>query len=176
MAFAISIKASGPTGSKISNLWSKFSQHETSPSMADLNYPPHVTLAVYEMIPESVLSKSLISVFAGSKALRVMFDRICSFETPNCVIWAAPENSTMLSDIHTKIHGLINTTDGLEDYQPGNWIPHCTLATRIDPRKRGAALELASQAIEPFEVIFDMADCVEFYPVRIIDECPLSNT
>lgn len=24
--------------------------------------------------------------------------------------------------------------------------------------------------MEPFEVVFDAADCVEFYPVRLIDE------
>ena len=35
------------------------------------------------------------------------------------------------------------------------------------------AKALAARKIEPFEVVFNTADCVEFYPVRIIEEAPL---
>jgi hypothetical protein len=50
MPFAINIKAAGVTRSGIEALWAEFSQFEDAPSMVALNYPPHITLAVYEDI------------------------------------------------------------------------------------------------------------------------------
>jgi hypothetical protein len=35
---------------------------------------------------------------------------------------------------------------------------------------RARAVALMEHGIEPFDVVFDRADCAEFHPVRIIDE------
>jgi hypothetical protein len=36
------------------------------------------------------------------------------------------------------------------------------------------AIALAAGTIEPFEVLFDKAECAEFYRIRTIDESALS--
>jgi hypothetical protein len=59
-------------------------------------------------------------------------------------------------------------------YQPGVWVPHCTLATQVTADNKEEAIALAAETIEPFEVLFDKAECVEFYPIRIIEECSLT--
>jgi hypothetical protein len=38
------------------------------------------------------------------------------------------------------------------------------------------AKALAAGEYYPFEVEFSVADCVEFYPVRVIDEVPLLSS
>jgi hypothetical protein len=49
-------------------------------------------------------------------------------------------------------------------------VPHCTLATNVTDVGKAGALAIADEPIDAFEVRFGWADCVEFYPVRIIEE------
>ena len=48
------------------------------------------------------------------------------------------------------------------------------MATQVSVGKKDEAIALAAETIVPFEVTFDKAECVEFYPIRIIEECCLS--
>ncbi len=170
MPYALSIKATGPTAAKLRDLWSVFSRFESEPSMQALDYPPHVTLAIYDRIEEPVLRNALTSVFDRHPALELRFESLRCFDDPGFVVWAAPERSESLSEAFAAVHELIDPSICREHYRPGNWIPHCTLATGVTGDFLAAARELADNPIEPFEVIFDMADCVEFAPVRVIDE------
>jgi 2'-5' RNA ligase len=169
MAFAININASGGTGARIRDYWAKFGRLEPLPSMAALDYPPHVTLAIYDTIPAGKLQETSRVAFRGCPPVRLRFDKLAYFEHPQLVFWAAPEPSGSLLRVHAAVHGLIDPSLCREHYRPGQWVPHCTLATNVSPNYRQEALALASKGIEPFDVVFDRADCVEFTPVRIIE-------
>jgi hypothetical protein len=52
MAFAINVTARGLAGARISELWNQFGVFEPVPSMAALNHPPHITLAIYNSIDD----------------------------------------------------------------------------------------------------------------------------
>jgi 2'-5' RNA ligase len=174
VAFGIGITASGETGSRLREYWAKFSRFERAPSMLALNHPPHVTLAVYDSIPERRLSEALRSVFGVHPPVRLRFNKIAFFEAPELVFWAAPERSEPLLNAHSAIHELIDPRSCRSHYQPGVWVPHCTLATKVTAGYKEEAIALAAGMMEPFEVIFDKAECVEFYPIRTIEECSLT--
>ena len=53
-------------------------------------------------------------------------------------------------------------------YRPGTWVPHCSLATNIDPAREAEAIEVASRPIKPFDVVFDAADCASLVPVEVL--------
>jgi 2'-5' RNA ligase len=142
--------------------------------MAALNHPPHVTLAVYDSIPEDRLSEALRSVFGVHPPVRLRFTKLAFFEMPELVFWAAPDKSEPLLRAHSAIHELIDPRLCRSHYQPGIWVPHCTLATQVSTDCKERAIALAAEAIEPFEVLFDTAECVAFYPIRTIEECSLS--
>ncbi len=142
--------------------------------MLALNHPPHVTLAVYDSIPERQLREALRFAFGVHPPVRLRFDKIAFFEAPELVFWAAPEGSEPLLHAHSAIHELIDPRLCRSHYQPGVWVPHCTLATQVTAANEAEAMALAAEAIEPFEVIFDKAECVEFYPIRTIEECSLT--
>jgi 2'-5' RNA ligase len=173
MAFAININTSGGTGACIRGYWGKFGCLEPVPSMVALDYPPHVTLAIYDIISAGKLRETLRAAFGGCPPVRLRFDKLAYFEQPQLVFWAAPEPSESLLHAHAAIHRLIDPSLCREHYRPGGWVPHCTLATNVSANNRQEALALADQKIEPFEVAFDKADCVEFMPVRIIEEYAL---
>ena len=174
MAVGIGIAASGETGLRLREYWAKFRQFESAPSMASLNHLPHVTLAVYDSIPERQLSGALRSVFGSHPQIRLRFSKLAFFETPELVFWAAPDRSEALLHAHAAIHELIDPRLFRYHYQPGIWVPHCTLATDVSADNKEESIALAAETIEPFEVLFDKAECVEFYPIRTIEECSLS--
>lgn len=176
MAFAISVKATDKAGDRLRKYWTRFSALEPAPSMAALEYPPHITLAVYDHIAEGRLRDALTTVFQGEGALRLSFHELRYFDDPQLVFWAAPAPSSRLKRLHTRLHDLIDPALCREHYRPGVWVPHATLATAVSAGNKARAIDLASQAIKPFEVFFDTADCVEAPPVRVIEERSLKET
>ena len=50
------------------------------------------------------------------------------------------------------------------------------LATAVSGGNKDWAIDSASQAIKPFDVLFDTDDCVEVPPVRVIGEHSLMDT
>jgi 2'-5' RNA ligase len=169
VAFAININTSGETGRCIRDYWTKFGRLEPVPSMAALNYPPHVTLVIYDNVSVGKLRGTLRAVFGGCAPIRLRFDRLAYFMQPRLVFWAAPQPSESLHHAHAAIHSLIDPSLCREHYRPGAWVPHCTLATQVSANHRRQALALAQEKIEPFDVLFDQADCVEFMPVRVLE-------
>ena len=174
MAFAITIRAPGEAGAPLRAYWKRFARFEALPSMAALSYPPHVTLAVYEHIREDRLREALYRAFGGQGAISLRFCRLARFEEPNLVFWAAPDPCEPLLLAHAAIHRAIDPALCEAHYRPENWVPHCTLATHVTGADKAGALALADEPIDAFEVRFGWADCVEFYPVRIIDELRLA--
>ncbi len=176
MAFGISIKAPGHGGVTVRELWKQFGRFEAVPSMSGLEYPPHLTLAVYDAIAEQQLRAALRAVFLDSPGIRLRFSRIAVFDAPRPVFWAAPDDHEALARAHAAVHRALPVKLCREYYRPGCWIPHCTLATAVRADRIDEAKAFAAGGFEPFEVEFSVADCVEFYPVRVIDEVPLPGS
>ncbi len=176
MPVAITIKAAGDTAKPLTELWRVFAQFEVTPSMAALNYPPHITLAVYDSMAEERLRDAAASCFRDTPSQRLGFNRLAYFAEPDFVVWASPIFSEALHRLHDEIHQAIDPALCHPHFHPGQWVPHATLATQITAANRDKAIELASRPIDPFEVVFDWADCVSFPPVWIIEErqLPLS--
>jgi 2'-5' RNA ligase len=174
MPFAITLKAANDTASPIRTLWEQVSRFEDQPSMRALNYPPHITLAVYEHIDGDRLHSALTNAFAGMPALRLAFDGIRHFDGVPLVLWAEPSSSAHLARAHATIHAEIDPALCQLHYRPGTWVPHCTLGMRVSEKHRAEALAFADRFVDPFEVVFDTADWVSFPPVSVIQERALS--
>jgi 2'-5' RNA ligase len=174
MAYAISIKSAAPTALRLVRYWDTFGALEASPSMAALGYPPHVTLAVYDEGHQEKLRLALRNVFVDRPPIELKFRRLAFFDTPKFIVWAAPDRSAALKDVHAAIHRQLGSSGCRLHYQPSAWTPHCTLATNVTLENRLRAIAMATAPIEPFEVIFDCADCVEFSPVRVLEEVTLA--
>jgi 2'-5' RNA ligase len=172
VAFAITIKAPGDAGAPVRAWWERFACFEAAPSMAALSYPPHVTLAVYERIREDRLRDALHQAFIGHGPISLRFRRLSRFEEQNLVFWAAPDPCERLLHAHAAIHRAIDPALCEAHYRP-KWVPHCTLATNVTDARKADALALADEPIDAYEVTFGWADCVEFYPVHIIEELSL---
>ena len=173
MPFAISITANNPSAAHIQRLWRRASAFEDTSSMAALNYPPHITFAIYDDIQADRLCQALEHVFSGRPALRLLIDRIGFFEDPAFLLWAAPTETADLLTLHSAIHDQIERFLCRPHYRPGTWVPHCTLAMEVRDDRRDDAVSFAAEPIDPVEVLFDTADCISFPPVQMIKELVL---
>ena len=170
MAFALSLSSSNASAAAITALWDQTSAFEDQPSMRALNYPPHITLAVYDApgVTEELVTAVMQLAATGRTAIEIGFDRIDHFPGPPLVLWADPEPKQALLEINRRIHASIDPALCREHYRPGNWIPHCTLAMRTLPDRNAEALTFAARFQGRVRVTFDRIDCVEFPPVRIV--------
>ena len=173
MPRAISIKATGSDNAPFIQLWDTLAMLEAKPSMAALNYPPHITIAIYEDLGVDEVTSAMDQTFAYQRSLRLRFSELDCFQIPGFVVWARPDENENLMDLHQRLNTVIDPSRCHDHYRPGNWLPHCTLATNIAAARKDKALALIATPIEPFDVAFDIADCVEFPPVRVLHQIKL---
>lgn len=173
MAGAINIKSINASARNILNLWDDVSGLEEMPSMAGLNYPPHFTFAIYDEIEVDVLRNATKEVFENLSSVFIIFDKIAYFDVEELVLWASPKDKSELLELHKAIHAIIPQELCREYYRPNVWVPHCTLGFKVRPECKDAALKMVGDMALPFEVEFNYADCVEFLPVRILEEFQL---
>ena len=169
MGHAIAIKIENESAKYIESLWQTSSQFENEPSMRALNYPPHITMAIYENISESVLF-SAFDFFANELSqISITFNNLKTFETEKTIVlWAQPEASKKLNALHQEIHTMLDPKLCVQNYRPEFWIPHCTLATEIDISRKNDVANLLSDTVESIVVIFDVIDCVSLYPIKVV--------
>lgn len=137
--------------------------------MRELAYPPHITLAVFPHDPGQ-LDAMLDDVFASQSRLSIYFEGISYFQNDFLVLWARPRLCGTLIDLHAKLHQQIDPAICHEHYRPGQWVPHCSLATKVPMSQREAAIKWAQQNRAEFLIEFDTADFVEFPPVAVARE------
>ncbi len=176
MPFALGVKSVNASAGAIVSLWDQVSVFEDSPSMRALNYPPHITFAIYDVpeVTREMAVAAMKGVALGRTTIEITFDRIRTFDGPRLILWAAPEQKEVLFDMHHRIHSVISPEFCVPHYRPGNWVPHCTLAMRIVSERNADALAFAAAFRGAVRVIFDVVDCVALQPLNVVAEAPLN--
>lgn len=172
MPYGISLKSRHASASEIEKLWDEASVFEPVSSMQELNYPPHLTLAVFPEYPVGV-GTILSKVFSSRSKLSITFEAVKYFDNDLIVLWAKPSLDQALLDLHKALHSYFDPLVCHEHYRVGRWVPHCSLATKVPQHAKSAAIEWAESKKIDFSVTFDVADFVEFAPVVVHNEFPL---
>jgi 2'-5' RNA ligase len=175
MPYAIILKCTNDTAMPILDLWRQASVFETAPSMQRLNYPPHLTLAIYQNISPNLPYETVQKVFQDIPAISVKFSGIRYFRNDFAGVVGASRRYRRFATVHQSIHRAIDPVLCHEHYQPGHWQPHCTIAMNIPMDSAAEALKWAVATPARFSVTFDAADCVRFHPVEIVTEVKLSS-
>jgi 2'-5' RNA ligase len=175
MPFALGVKSVNASAGAIVSLWDRLSVFEDSPSMRALNYPPHITFAIYDTpeVTRAIAIAAMERTARGRTAIAITFNRIRTFDGPSLILWADPEPREVLLEVHQNIHSAISPEFCRPHYRPGNWVPHCTLATRIAAERNADALAFAAAFRGDIRVTFDVVDCVALEPLKVVAEAPL---
>jgi len=177
MGFSLNLRISNASASAVEALWDEVSAFEDSASMRALDYPPHVTFAIYDTdeVSEELARSAIERAAIGEAELRITFNRIRAFVGPPLVLWAVPEPQEPLTRMHKAIHAAIDPVLCRPYYRPASWTPHCTLGTRIRAERRDDAMAFAENFRGGVEVVFDLVDCMAFPPLRLTAEKRLAS-
>ncbi|KFC74790.1 hypothetical protein FG93_00969 [Bosea sp. LC85] len=149
------------------DLVDKASAFESQPSIRALGYWPHITLARYPAIETSRLAAAG-EALVGEPAFSLTFERMEAFATEPLVLWLEPSRDQRLIEAHARLHARVDPALCDPHYLPEHWRPHLTIAMAVPASQREAALDFARRPFTPFTFTFDVAECVSWPPVSIL--------
>ena len=93
------------------------------------------------------------------------------------MLFIAPIVTCSLLALHQRIHRILEplATHPWEYYQPGRWVPHCTLATDLESERVTPAFEIARQIALPRPVYLERIAIVRFRPVAHLSAVDLAT-
>lgn len=118
------------------------------------NIPPHITLGAFHALKndESKLILMVEEFSKKQKASIIQFKEIENFKKK--VLFLKPKKNAFLSQINSELHLLmLSEFEKAENgyYLPKVWLPHTTLATRLNKSQFEKALEIAEKIRLPLE-------------------------
>ena len=173
MPIAVTLRARERDAGALLALQDEAAAFAASPSIRELGYGPHVTLAIYDAVAARELCGVAAHVFHGAVAVELMFEAVRWFEGPSLTLYTAPGPSQALEALAGKLHRLIAPERCHPDYRPGRYIPHCTLASSIGPDRRENVIAFARGNEISLRAVFTHGEVVSFPPPRLEARWPL---
>ncbi len=127
---------------------------------------PHVTLGIWDTIDHE-RAEAMVTRFAAETApVRLTLASVGLF--PGVAVFLAPTVTADLLDLHAEFHRrFARLGQGSWDhYRQGTWVPHCTLATDMEPDQFAGALAIAGRVPLPLACRLVEVGIVEFKPVK----------
>ena len=136
---------------------------------------PHVTLGIWDGLDLERAEAELARFAAETSSVQLTFASVGLF--PGVAVFLAPTVTVELLALHTAFHRRFARLGqaAWEHYRPGAWVPHCTLATDLEPDRFGDALAIAARAPLPLESGLVEVGIVEFRPVKQLVSCALGR-
>jgi len=136
---------------------------------------PHVSLGIWDTLDHDRAEAELKRFAAETSPVRLTFASVGLF--PGVAVFLAPAVTAELLDLHAGFHRRFERFGqaSWDHYRPGAWVPHCTLATDLEPDQFGSALAIAGRVPLPLGCRLVEVGIVEFRPVRQLASCPLGG-
>lgn len=127
MPFAIELVLDPAAGAAVRRIWRELEAAGIT-AMARAGAHPHISLGIWEAL-DLPAAQAELAAFAGEiEPIPVTLAGVRTFSTG--AVFLAPEAAPGLAALHAGLHRrFAHLGTGLwEDYAPGRWVPHCTLA------------------------------------------------
>lgn len=114
-------------------------------------YAPHMTLVLGEDGDFDGMRAALGTLARAMPPLPVTFLSLGMFAAEHGVVFLAPVTNRALIDAHAAAWETAapHITNPLDQYRPGIWVPHVTLANRLPLEQIGPAAALLAQSALP---------------------------
>lgn len=133
---------------RVRRLWDALEEVGVPTMRGALNgrHRPHVSLISAETL-DGVAIKQALSGLRAAPPLTLRFDYIGQFL--GRVLWLGPVPDPMLLHHHCEVHARLDAAgiEGFEVYEPGSWVPHCTLSMRVPHAKLSEAIRVCMDVL-----------------------------
>lgn len=164
MPYAVELYLDPAADAAVRRLWAGLAADGVSSVMHEGPYRPHVSLAVMDTAGLDALNAGLASVAAVMSPLALTLSSIGVFPSSEGVVFLGVVVTEALLRVHATVHELaVRTAGKLWDYYtPGRWVPHCTLAYRLQPERIPDAVQVCLQFPLPLVARVAAVSVVEF--------------
>lgn len=168
MPYAIVLYFDQKTEEVISGLWKRLADEGISSEIAASGIRPHLTLAIYDELKCQPCENELSRLAADSSFMLLNASHLGIFYQPDLILFLAPTPGQALLAFHARIHTniAVEAQGSWPLYQPGRWVPHCTLAMNLTQDSLSRALPLCAALPLPLEMRTTQVGAVEFLPVK----------
>lgn len=165
MPFAIELALDSMAGAAVRRIWRELEDTGIT-SMARSGAHPHVSLGIWDALDLHAAQADLAAFAREIEPIPVTLASVRTFSTG--AVFLAPEAHPGLAALHAGFHRRFAHlgTGAWDDYAPGLWVPHCTLAMDLTEDLVPTALEIARRAPLPLRGQLERIGIVEFRPVR----------
>jgi 2'-5' RNA ligase len=148
MVAALELYLDATAEKRVRRLWDALEEAGV-PTLRDLTHKmhrPHLSLTGAERLDASAVATALAGLKAAPQ-LELQLDYIGQFL--GRVLWLGPVPNAALLAHHTAVHERLTAAriSGFDYYQPGRWVPHCTLSMRVPLVKMTEAIRLCMDAL-----------------------------
>jgi 2'-5' RNA ligase len=174
MPYAVEMYFDEASTARIRELWKRLAEIGLS-SMTDCGARPHISLAVCEQMDIHAASVIVDGFSAGVPPFQISLASYGMFPGAEYVVFLAPKVTPQLLARHASFHESIpKAISGLWlHYAPEQWMPHCTLATRVPLERVGEVMESLRDFDLPMPGQVTSIGIVELRPVRLLHEITL---
>lgn len=170
MAYGIGLIFDPQTEARIREVWGRLANQGMATPLARPGCLPHVSLVLSETLCVEGLAGDLEELGPACTPLEVQISTVGVFTEPELVLFYGLTPTDRLLRVHAEVERIYRRwSSGLAARtQSDVWVPHCTLATRVDIRRLSDAIATAAAWTLPWVatpvrlavVQFDQ-DCVE---------------
>ncbi|MDH4203171.1 MAG: 2'-5' RNA ligase family protein [Phycisphaerae bacterium] len=178
MPYAVVLHFSDELEKKVLALWQKLADTKLTSSLLDFGISrPHISLASFEKADVNILLKYVENLAKSTPSFSLNFDSVGSFPTDEKVVYLAPNRSDGFISIHREFHKSIQNTDLScnEYYLPGKWLPHCTVAYRVEDLNFKKAIEYCQETGHQFHGNVTGVGVLEYWPIKELASFPLKT-
>ena len=170
MGFAVELSFDAEADTAVRRLWERLEEHGISDVMPSLGACPHISLAVFDSVDTGALRGELKRFAAAEACIDTRFSAVGTFPTDECVVYLAPVVTRELLEMHARLHARLDALgmDSVENYRPGNWIPHCTVALDLLHGSVSRAIESCFHGHFFIPVRLQAVQLIEFRPVTTL--------
>lgn len=170
MSFSIGLYFDYRIEAAIRSVWKEMAERKIAPYWYNSANRPHFTLSIYPTF-DPIKAKERLKEFAlRQPPLPVSFQYIGVFPGLEPNVYLGPVVTRALLEIHQRIHDCFDDLGTLPDfdfYLSDSWIPHCGIATEMDPSHLLDAVKIATgQLVLPMDGQITEIGVIEFRPVK----------
>ncbi len=168
MPYAVVFYLDPPSSEPIRKTIEELAINHIAPYMHDRSIPPHITLAIYEDLDCKTCEVKIARFAMQMKALHLDFSYLGVFHSENPVVFLGPTVTQEFISIHYQVCETLKEdgTQPWELYQPGHWIPHCSLAVDFPPEMLEKAIAACLQITLPLAIPVASLGVIQFEPVQ----------
>jgi 2'-5' RNA ligase len=169
MAYGIGLVFDPRTEAHIKEVWCQLERQRFTTPLARPGCVPHVSLILSETLRVDDLARDLEGLDEFSRGLEVRFSHIGVFTEPELVLFYGLTPTHRLLRVHNELARVYRRWSPaiMARTQPGVWVPHCTLATRVDAGRLSEAMAAAATWTLPWVATSVQLAMVRFDPQRV---------